>query len=117
MARKITKFRTQMEPVERPSRSQKKRDLAQLYDLGEILLALPQGKFDRVELPDDLRKAMVAARNMTVFSARKRQLQFVRGLMRESDAITIRESLERIDHANQKKYFAPTPSPEMSKSE
>lgn len=112
MARKTTKFRTEMEPVERPSRTQKKRDLEQLYNLGEVLLELPQGKFDRVYMPDELRTAMLAARNMTVFSARKRQLQFVRGLMRDSDVLQIRESLEQIDHANQKKRpMPPRPTP------
>ena len=38
-----------------PSKSQKKREVEALQDLGALLVKLPEAQFKRIELPDELR--------------------------------------------------------------
>ncbi len=68
-----------------------------LQDLGEALVALEPKRFAElaagVELPERLVEAIVAARTITAWGGRKRQLQFVGKLMREVDADPIRGRL------------------------
>jgi ribosome-associated protein len=79
-----------------PSKSQRKRDMHALQDLGERLVALPVGQFDRLALPPELVDAVGLARKVTSREGRRRQLQYVGKLMRRADvdAEAIRASLE-----------------------
>lgn len=82
-----------------PSKSQQKRDMHALQDLGETLVELdPRRLADlaaEVDLPERLVEAIVAARGITAWGARKRQLQYVGKLMREQDPAPIRARLDR----------------------
>ena len=80
---------------ERPSKSQRKRDMTALQALGAELVALSADQLDRVELPERLREAIVEARQIKSFEARRRQLQYIGKLMRDVDAEPIRMTLEQ----------------------
>src|SRR5512139_3700095 len=70
-----------------PSKSQVKRDMHALQQLGGRLVTLDAARFmalaREAELPDRLVDAVIAARSITAWGARKRQLQFVGKLMRD----------------------------------
>lgn len=82
-----------------PSKSQQKRDMHALQDLGETLVGLDSKRFAElaaeIGLPERLVDAIAAARGMTAWGARKRQLQYVGKLMRDQDPAPIRVRLDR----------------------
>lgn len=80
-----------------PSRSQRKREMLALQELGERLVGLPPDVLERFPLPDSLREAVTTARSITARGGRKRQLQYIGRLMREVDAEPIRTALADLD--------------------
>ena len=82
------------EGLDRPSKTQRKREALALQELGEILVDLKPAQLDKMPLPEGLREAVLAARQMNQRSARKRQLQYIGRLMREIDPEPIRTALE-----------------------
>ena len=80
---------------ERPSKSQRRRDMEALQDLGEELIGLPATALRDMPLPDTLREAVMLARSITAHGGRRRQLQYIGKLMREVDAAPIRAALEQ----------------------
>jgi len=81
------------EPIDKPSKSQRKREALALQDLGEMLVDLKPAQLDKMPLPEELREAVLAARQMNQRGARKRQLQYIGRLMRELDPEPIRAAL------------------------
>ena len=79
---------------EKPSKTQRKREMTALQDLGAELATLTEERLAAVELPDFLREALTEARRITGFEARRRQMQYVGKLMRQVDAAPIRAQLE-----------------------
>jgi ribosome-associated protein len=77
-----------------PSRSQKKRDVEALQDLGTQLVKLPDAQFKRIELPEALREAVAACRKITQNSALRRQKQYIGKLMRGIDPAPIQAQLD-----------------------
>jgi len=68
-----------------PSKSQRKRDAQALQTLGVQLLALSTAQLVRLELPEALHEAVVAAQRMRSHGARTRQRQSIGKLMRQLD--------------------------------
>jgi ribosome-associated protein len=93
-----------MPPVEEEakSKSQRKREMLALRDLGEELVKLPIEQFDKIRLPEDLHDAVVKARHIRQHGAHKRQLQYIGRLMRELDAAPIHEQLETVKGVSQR---------------
>lgn len=77
------------------SKSQVKRELRELYDLGKQLVELPDAHFLQIPVADKLREAVVAAKKMKL-AALKRQLKFIAGLMQDEDETAIHRALEKI---------------------
>lgn len=77
-----------------PSKSQKKREVEALQDLGTELVKLPDAQFKRIELPEDLRAAVAECRRITQNSALRRQRQYIGKLMRSVDPEPIRAQLD-----------------------
>jgi ribosome-associated protein len=77
-----------------PSKSQKKREVEALQDLGAELVKLPEAQFKRIELPDALREAVAACRKITQNSALRRQRQYIGKLMRSIDPAPIQAQLD-----------------------
>lgn len=75
-----------------PSRTALKKASEHLQDLGAQLVDASPGLLAGLQLPERLRDAIVDAKGMTSFSAKRRQLQFIGKQMRALDA----ESVESI---------------------
>ncbi|MDX5364442.1 MAG: DUF615 domain-containing protein [Pseudazoarcus pumilus] len=78
----------------RPSKSERKREMHALQDIGAELVELPADRLKRLELPEDLRAAVLEARRITKHEARRRQMQYIGKLMRGVDAEPIRAALD-----------------------
>ncbi len=78
----------------RPSKSQRKREMLALQEMGAALVGLPAGRLERIEMPEALRGAIREARRLTQHEARRRQMQYIGRLMRDADPAPIREALD-----------------------
>ncbi len=81
--------------AEPPSKSELKRQVRDLQDLGDELVALPPVELDALELPEDLRDAVIEGRRITAHGARVRQRLYIGKLLRRIDVEPIREALAR----------------------
>lgn len=79
---------------DRPSKSQLKRDMTALQDLGRRLTELPADRLERLGLPDRLREAIDQYTRITAHEGGRRQLQFIGRLMRDVDPVPLREALD-----------------------
>jgi ribosome-associated protein len=84
-----------MDEHERPSKSQRKRDMEALQELGARLVDLNPGQLAQAALPERLHEAIVEAQRIRDFEGRRRQLQYIGKLMREVDPAPIRAQLEQ----------------------
>jgi ribosome-associated protein len=75
------------------SKTQQKRAMHALQQLGVELVELPDSQLAAITLPESLAAAIAAARGMKQHGARRRQLQLVGKLMRDVDPEPIREQL------------------------
>jgi ribosome-associated protein len=78
-----------------PSKSELKRQVRALQDLGDELVALPPVELDALELPDDLRDAVIEGRRITAHGARVRHRLYIGKLLRHIDVEPIRSALAR----------------------
>ena len=79
----------------RPSKTQLKREMDALQDLGETLVGLDPSRLAELDLPERLADAIGLARGITRHEARRRQIQYIGKLMRHVDPAPIRATLER----------------------
>jgi ribosome-associated protein len=79
-----------------PSKSQVKRDMAELQALGEQLTRLPDSQLATIALEDDLREALAELKRIKSHEARRRQVQLIGKLMRGADADAIRAALAEL---------------------
>jgi len=86
---------------DKPSKSQKKRDMHDLQDLGDDLLTLPMTRLEPLDLPEILMDAIKAAKKITNFEGKRRQMQYIGKLMRKVDPEPIREAVAafKLGHA------------------
>ncbi len=76
------------------SKTRRKKEMHDLQDVGALLVELNNERLNQLTLPDTLRDAVVEARRITQFGARKRQLQYIGKLMRDVDPAPIRTKLD-----------------------
>jgi ribosome-associated protein len=79
---------------DKPSKTQRKREMHELQELGARLVGLNSEQLAEVGLPEDLRDAIEFARRTTKHEARRRQMQYIGRLMRSVDPGPIREKLK-----------------------
>ena len=72
-----------------PSKSQRKRDAHALQTLGIQLVALSAAQLARLDLPETLHEAVLAAQRMRSHGARTRQMQYIGKLMRQLEPTTL----------------------------
>lgn len=87
------------------SKTDLKRESAELQKLGEELLTLRSELLGRLDLSDKLLDALAEAKRITNFEGRRRQMQFIGKLMRkldDEDIEAIREAL-RAQHSGSAK--------------
>jgi ribosome-associated protein len=78
-----------------PSKSQLKRDMTALQDLGEVLGGLSKSQLDELDLPETLRDALDDLPKVTAHEGRRRHIQYIGKLMRHVDPAPIREQIDR----------------------
>ena len=85
------------------SKSQRKREMTALQDLGAEIEALPKEKFKRVPLPEHVADALLEARRITNHEGKRRQMQYVGKVMRsldEGEVAAIRRVLDTFKGAS-----------------
>lgn len=90
-------FKRELKGTDESSKTELKRESAELQDLGEALQTLRADLLARLELPEKLLDAVAALKQITDFEGRRRQTQFVGKLMRRLEPEThdaIRQALE-----------------------
>ncbi len=55
------------------SKTQRKQEMHELQELGDELVALPKDRLRQIELPENLRDAIIEAQRITAHGGRKRQ--------------------------------------------
>jgi ribosome-associated protein len=85
--------REKIEGEEGPSKTQRKKEMTALQDLGEELCRLNESQLAEVPIPDDLREAIAEAQRIRQHGGKKRQMQYIGRLMRGIDAGPVREKL------------------------
>ncbi|MBS0450931.1 MAG: DUF615 domain-containing protein [Proteobacteria bacterium] len=71
------------------SKTDLKRESAELQALGEALLKLRAGAFNDLPISDKLREAIVEAKRITNFEGKRRQMQFIGKQMRLQEPETL----------------------------
>ncbi len=82
---------------ERPSKSEAKRQSNELQKLGEQLVDAPRDRVKRVEMPEDVKEAILTCQSITNHEGRRRALQFVGKKMRtldEEEVAVIQRTIE-----------------------
>lgn len=70
---------------ERPSKSQLKREMTARQKLGATLVAEARDRVKRIQMPEDVRDAILECQQITDHEGRRRQLQYVGKKMRTLD--------------------------------
>lgn len=83
-----------MQDEDKPSKTQRKREMHELQALGARLVELNSEQIAAIGLPEDLRDAIEFAKRTTKHEARRRQMQYIGRLMRSVDPEPIREKLK-----------------------
>lgn len=79
---------------ERPSKSQVKREMLALLDLGKQLIELPDDRLKQLPLAEKLYDAIRQAQRTPGREGRRRQIHYVGKLMRDAQADEIRAQIE-----------------------
>jgi ribosome-associated protein len=88
--------------VEQKSKSQVKREMIALQVLGEQLVELSPNQINKIEMPQDLREAVLFARTVKKNEAWRRQMQYIGTLMRDADPEPIRRAVTEISRGRGK---------------
>lgn len=108
----LTRENTERDPAEesaasqRPSKTQLKKAMHELQDLGVALVALPVERIAALPLSDTLRSAIDEWRRTRSHEGRRRQMQFIGKLMRGTDPEPIREAVAAMQLGSAKDALA-----------
>ena len=86
--------------AEKKSKTQKKREMIALQELGEELANLNAEQLAKIPLAPELREAIHNVQSMSKHGARYRQMQYIGRLMREADIAHIQETLDILQNKN-----------------
>jgi ribosome-associated protein len=78
---------------DRPSKSQRKRDMHDLQELGESLTELPVSRLDKLDMPENLMDALREFHRTRSFEGKRRQMQYIGKLMRGVDDAPLRAAV------------------------
>jgi len=84
------------------SKTQRKKEMRQLQDVGAALVDLSREQLARIDMPDNLREAVAACQSITKHEARRRQIQWIGKLMRHVDAAPIADQLAALEAPSKK---------------
>ena len=80
----------------KPSKSARKREYIALLKLGEELITLRESDLDSLPIDDNLREAVLEAKQMKAHGALRRQKQYIGKLMRHIDPEPIRSEMAKL---------------------
>jgi ribosome-associated protein len=83
--------------IQDKSKTQKKKEAEDLQKLGVELTRLSIPQLERMDLPKELRKALIDAKSITSNVAGRRHRQYIGSLMRDVDPEPIRHALLLVD--------------------
>jgi ribosome-associated protein len=89
-----------LEETERKSKTQVKKEMLALQALGERLAELSSDRIKKIEVPVELRDALLMCKTIGKGEARRRQLQYIGALMREADTEPIEKALDALDRGD-----------------
>ena len=92
---------TDIEEIQPKSKSQVKRELHALHDLGRDLVELPGKALQKIPLSDETREAIVEAKRLKM-EALRRKLKHIGKLMRDEDADSIQIALDKLRQPHEK---------------
>lgn len=78
---------------DRPSKTQLKKEMHELQDLGEALVALPEDRVTDLPISESLRDAVAEYKRTRSFEGKRRQMQYIGKLMRKNEVEPIREAV------------------------
>ena len=82
--------------MEPKSKSQRKREMMALQAMGRQLVELTPHQIEKIEMPQELREALLFAKTLKRSEALRRQLKYIGALMRDIDLEPISKALELI---------------------
>jgi ribosome-associated protein len=82
---------------DRPSKSQLKREMTALQELGEELVSQPKERVMRVPMPEDVREVILECQTIKDHEGRRRQMQYVGKKMRTLEEAEIAAIQKVID--------------------
>ncbi len=86
----------------RRSKTKAKEEVEALQDLGKRLVGVGNDRLKKLEIPESLRDAVLAAKKITSHGALRRQMQYIGKLMRDVDTDPIQEMLDELDGISNK---------------
>jgi len=89
--------------MEDKSKSEKKREMSALQELGKRLLELSEVQMKGIGIPQQLHDALQLARTLKSHPALRRQMQYIGVLMRRIDAEPIKQAIEDMDRGQKHK--------------
>ena len=90
---------TETETIE-ISKSQRKREAKALVDLAKNMISMPENRFKKLPLDEELRAEIEFARSIKSHGARKRQLMTVGKMLRRRDNEELLDAVNNIDQKN-----------------
>ena len=84
------------------SKTRRKKEMRQLQDVGAALVDLSREQLARIDMPENLREAVVACQSITKHEARRRQMQWIGKLMRHVDGGPIADQLAALEAPTKK---------------
>jgi len=87
---------------EKPSKTQRKKAMLELQELGEKLVGLSRSELGKIPLPDDLRRAIDFAQTLKTHESRRRQLQYIGKIIRFVDPEPIKAALQQLQQHSEK---------------
>ncbi|HXF78793.1 MAG TPA: ribosome biogenesis factor YjgA [Usitatibacter sp.] len=79
------------------SKTQRKKQMKALQDVGSSLVKLSAEQLARLDLPEQLRDAVLACKGFTRHEAIRRQMQYIGRIMRKVDSAPILEQVARLE--------------------
>jgi ribosome-associated protein len=76
-----------------PSRTELKKQMQDLQELGEALASLPADRLDGLKIEERLRDAIAELRRTRSFEGKRRQIQYIGKLMKFEDAEPLKEAV------------------------
>ena len=81
-----------------PSKTEIKRQMHALQQLGEKIVKLPKGQFDTIPLEGKLEEAIHTARRIKSREGLRRQMQYIGKILRDMDITAIEAAFEELEN-------------------